>query len=186
MFKFQWNTWLDNSIKGLCLWHSCRPTVFDRLWINGETGRRPATSPHRLRVSEQHTLTSLRKHLIHQPPGSAASQWATSKKKERRGGGAKKKTTGFCILAPPWQLLTETMGWETVAHGLVTPSDKNHNSRNPSGYHGRQMLHRVRSYSHLQFFPPLHPTHTHIDIQDQEQNDLFTSKFRLLKKEEVA
>lgn len=29
--------------------------LFDRLWINVETGRRPATSALRLRVSEQHT-----------------------------------------------------------------------------------------------------------------------------------
>ena len=62
-------------------------SVFDRVWINVETGRRPATSALRLRVSEQHTLTSLRKHLIHQTPGSAATELVRNKNESRVKGG---------------------------------------------------------------------------------------------------
>ncbi|KAL7387520.1 hypothetical protein ABVT39_024823 [Epinephelus coioides] len=54
--------------------------------------------------------------------GSAAMQ-AVRSKSEEEGEKKEKKQHGFVFSHFPDNLLPETMGWETVAHGLVTPSD---------------------------------------------------------------
>lgn len=84
--------------------------LFDRLWINVETGRRPATSAHRLRVSERRTSDMTAENtsfITSEAPRQPAAKRSDTRQRVGWGGGGgtqrRRKTTGFCILAPPWQ-----------------------------------------------------------------------------------